>query len=56
MNKVVRHIAEGIDFEADPRHAEVVVKELGLGTQLQPDLLGPNTLAEHKMVERQPGR
>ena len=28
LNKIVRHTKEGIELEADPRHAEVVVKEL----------------------------
>ena len=32
MNKVVRSTAKGIEFEADHRHAEIVVKELGLET------------------------
>ena len=30
LNKVVRVTNEGIELEADPRHAELVVKELGL--------------------------
>ena len=28
--KVVRHTEHGIELEADPRHAEMVIKELGL--------------------------
>ena len=28
LNKIVRHTKEGIELEADPRHAELVVKEL----------------------------
>ena len=30
LNKVVRWTAGGIELEADPRHAELVIKELGL--------------------------
>ena len=30
MNKIVRMTSEGVELEADPRHAELVVKELGL--------------------------
>jgi len=30
LNKVVRMTNEGIELEADPRHAELVIKELGL--------------------------
>ena len=30
LNKVLRATSEGIELEADPRHAELVVKELGL--------------------------
>ena len=30
LNKVVRTTSEGIELEADPRHAELVVKDLGL--------------------------
>ena len=30
MNKVVRVTEKGIELEADPRHAELLVKELGL--------------------------
>ena len=30
LNKVVRWTPEGIELEADPRHAELVVRELGL--------------------------
>ena len=30
LNKVVRMTWEGIELEADPRHAELVIKELGL--------------------------
>ena len=30
LNKVVRRTPEGIELEADPRHAEIVVRELGL--------------------------
>ena len=30
LNKIVRHTSEGIEMEADPRHAELVVRELGL--------------------------
>ena len=32
LNKVVRATKSGIELEADPRHAELVVKELGLET------------------------
>ena len=30
LNKIVRHTAKGIELEADPRHAEIVIRELGL--------------------------
>ena len=30
LNKVVRMTDAGVELEADPRHAELVVKELGL--------------------------
>ena len=30
LNKIVRQTSAGIELEADPRHAEIVVKELGL--------------------------
>ena len=30
LNKVVRHTTAGIELEADPRHAELVIRELGL--------------------------
>ena len=30
LNKVVRRTSRGVELEADPRHAEIVVKELGL--------------------------
>ena len=30
LNKIVRHTDRGIELEADPRHAEIVIKELGL--------------------------
>ena len=29
-NKIIRWTPEGIELEADPRHAEIVIKELGL--------------------------
>ena len=30
LNKVVRYTPAGVELEADPRHAELVVRELGL--------------------------
>ena len=30
LNKVVRLTEEGVELEADPRHAELVIRELGL--------------------------
>ena len=30
LNKIVRHTAAGIELEADPRHAEIVIRDLGL--------------------------
>ena len=30
MNKIVRWTPAGIELEADPRHAEIVIRELGL--------------------------
>ncbi len=32
LNKIVRYTNEGVEVEADPRHAEIVVRELGLST------------------------
>ena len=30
LNKIVRMTADGVEMEADPRHAELIVKELGV--------------------------
>ena len=30
LNKIVRWTETGVELEADPRHADIVVKELGL--------------------------
>ncbi len=30
LNKIARYTSDGVELEADPRHAEIVVKELGL--------------------------
>ena len=30
LNKVIRYTASGIEMEADPRHAEIVIRDLGL--------------------------
>ena len=30
LNKIVSHTDQGIELEADPRHAELVVREMGL--------------------------
>ena len=30
LNKVVRYAKGGVELEADPRHAEIVIRELGL--------------------------
>ena len=30
LNKIVRETPNGIELEADPRHAEIAIKELGL--------------------------
>ena len=30
MNRIVRWTPTGIELEADPRHAEIVIRELGL--------------------------
>ena len=30
LNKVVRETAEGIELEADPRHVEIAIRELGI--------------------------
>ena len=37
LNKIVRMTSEGVELEADPRHAELVVKDLRLEGQ------GPRT-------------
>ena len=31
LNRIVRIMPNGISYEADPRHAELLVKSLGLG-------------------------
>ena len=30
LNKMVRYTASGIELEADPRHAEIFIRDLGL--------------------------
>ncbi len=30
LNRVIRFTNEGLEYEADPRHAEIIVNELGL--------------------------
>ncbi len=30
MNRVIRWTSSGIEYEADPRHQEIIVSELGL--------------------------
>ena len=30
LNKIVRHTKKGIELEADPRHAEIVIRDLGI--------------------------
>ena len=30
LNKIVRYTATGIEFEADPRHVEIAIRDLGL--------------------------
>ncbi len=51
LNKIVRWTPEGIDLEADPRHAEIVVRDLGLESA-KPSRV-PGTKAAHvkKTVE-----
>ena len=39
MNKLVRYTDGGIELEADPRHAEIVVKDLGFGSVVPGTLL-----------------
>ena len=30
LHKVIRYAKDGVELEADPRHAELVIRELGL--------------------------
>ena len=30
LNKILRYAEEGLELEADPRHAEMVIRDLGL--------------------------
>ena len=32
LNKILRYTKDGLELEADPRHAELVIRELGLGS------------------------
>jgi len=32
LNRVIHWTPEGIEYEADQRHAEIIISELGLGT------------------------
>ena len=51
LNKVVRMTNEGIELEADPRHAELVVKDLGL-TGCKPSMVpGSKEIAKGKIEE-----
>ena len=48
LNKVLRHTKEGIEMEADPRHAEMVIRELGL------EQANISTVHSTKVMSRQP--
>ena len=51
MNKVVRINEQGIELEADPRHAELVVKELGLESAKASTTPGSKTEAKGKTTD-----
>ena len=50
LNKIVRYTAEGLKLEADPRHAELVIKELGL--QGAKSVKSPGSKDEKKKMEK----
>ena len=52
LNKAVRMTEDGIELEADPRHAELVIKELGL-ENARPSLVpGSKTEAKTRLQQR----
>ena len=58
LNKIVRYTGDGIEFEADPRHAEMVVKDLGMEnakTSRVPGVKPPKTQAKERGHEQNDG-
>ena len=54
LNKIVRLTEVGIELEADPRHAELVVRELGLEgckPSKVPGVKRANERTEHRVVK-----
>ena len=56
LNKVVRYTSKGIELEADPRHAEIVIKELGLKNAKANKVPGSKAVVSRKtkMEEQMP--
>ena len=48
LNKVVRITEEGVELEADPRHAELVVRELGVGKSKPSKVPGVKVMSGEK--------
>ena len=46
LNRIVRWTAEGLEYEADQRHAEIIVKEMGLETATKVSTPGTRSSAE----------
>ena len=54
LNKIVRVTDDGVELEADPRHAELVVRELGLEgckPSKTPGAKAPGDHAEHRVIK-----
>ena len=51
LNKVLRRTPEGLELEADPRHAEIVVRELGLTNAKTSKVPGAKEPRKHDIVK-----
>ena len=57
LNKIVRYTATGIDLEAGPRHAEIVIRDVGLIDGKPSKVLGKNEDGNYKRrLEDEPTR
>jgi hypothetical protein len=56
LNKVVRWTDAGLELEADPRHAELVVRELGLEKATVSKVSGVKSRGGEDVVEEEPSR